>query len=76
MMTESNEKWVPVKKQWCDILQDEAELLEKRVYPNEIIPDTEAYRVVAHKCTAAVTCNLLGCQCQWAYTGGPDRFAV
>jgi hypothetical protein len=75
-MTESNSKWVPIKKQWCDILQDEAELLEQRVYPSEVIPDMEGYRVTGHKCTAAITCNLIGCQCQWSYTGpGTDRFA-
>ena len=76
-MTESNSKWVPVKKQWCNVLQGEAELLEQRVYPSEIIPDTEAYRVISHKCTAAIACNLMGCHCQWAYTSpGNDRFAA
>ena len=62
------EKWVPVKKQWCEILQEEAELLEHRVYPTGVLPDTEPYRVLGHKCSAAITCNLIGCQCKWAYT--------
>ncbi|MFQ5400526.1 MAG: hypothetical protein ACE5E7_13125 [Anaerolineae bacterium] len=68
--------WVTVKKQWCEVLGAEAELMEKRVYPDDRLPDMEAYRVVAHKCTAAVTCNMIGCQCKWAYTNpATDRMA-
>ena len=69
-------KWVAVQKQWCDVLKNEAELLEHRVYPDTILPDTEPYRVIGQKCSAAIACNLIGCQCQWAYTNpGTNRFA-
>lgn len=68
-------KWVTVKKQWCEILQGEAELLEHRVYPDTVLPDTEPFRVIARKCSAAIACNLIGCQCKWAYTNADvDRF--
>ncbi len=68
-------EWVTVKKQWCHLLGNEAELMEERVYPAEIIPDTEPYRVVSHKCSAAILCNLKGCECKWSYTSPTvDRF--
>ena len=68
-------EWVTVQKQWCHLLGDEAELLEQRVYPTEIIPDMETYRVVGRKCSAAILCNLNGCQCKWSYTNpNVDRF--
>lgn len=70
------EKWVPIKTQYCEIIDREAELLEHRIYPANVLPDTESYRVVGHKCTADIECNLLGCKCKWAYTDpSVDRFA-
>lgn len=70
------EKWVTVKKQWCDVIADEAKLMERRVYAANVMPDTEPYRVLERKCSAALQCNLLGCTCRWAYTGPTvDRFS-
>lgn len=70
------ERWVTVKTQWCDIVGREVALQERRVYPAEIIADMERFRVLAHRCTADVECNLLGCNCRWAYTGPDvDRFS-
>lgn len=71
----ATEKWVVVKRQWCDVLQREAELLERRVYPDSTLPDTEGFRVLARKCSADIECNLMGCPCMWAYTAPTiDRF--
>lgn len=73
----ATEKWVPVKSQWCDVLGREAQLLELRVYPANVLPDTEQFRVIARKCTADIECNLIGCRCKWAYTDpAADRFAL
>ena len=69
------EKWVTIDSQFCEIIQREAEIQELRRFPAEMVPDTLGYQVVAHKCTAAIECNLIGCQCQWAYTNpSVDRF--
>lgn len=73
----ATEKWVVVKTQWCDVIQREAELLERRVYPASHVPDGERYRVLSQKCSAAIECNLLGCTCKWAYTDSTvDRFKL
>lgn len=74
-MTATTTEWVTVKKQWCHLLGDEAELLEHRAYPAETVPDMEPFRVLGRKCSAALICNLKGCQCKWSYTNPTtDRF--
>ncbi|GAB4146319.1 MAG: hypothetical protein Fur0021_04320 [Candidatus Promineifilaceae bacterium] len=71
----ATEKWVKIDAHYCDIIEREAEIEELRRYPADVVPDTLGYQVVARKCTAAIECNLLGCQCQWAYTNPTvDRF--
>jgi hypothetical protein len=71
----ATEKWIVVREQWCDVLQGDAQLLERRVYPDSMLPDMEAYRVLARKCSADIECNLMGCRCKWAYTDPEfDRF--
>lgn len=73
----SYERWVEVKRQWCDVAQDEAVILEHRVYGSEVMPDTEPYRVLSRKCSHGIYCNLIGCSCRWAFTEpAVDRFAV
>jgi hypothetical protein len=73
----ATEKWVVIKSQWCDVLQRDAELLERRVYPSSILPDTEGYRVQGRKCSSDIECNLIGCRCKWAYTDPAlDRFGL
>lgn len=73
----SYERWVEVKKQGCDVAQDEAVMLERRVYASAVLPDMVPYRVLGRKCSHAVWCNLAGCSCRWAYTEpAVDRFAV
>lgn len=69
------ECWVEVERQWCEIAQSEAIMLERRAYASEVLPDTEPYRILGRKCSCDVFCNLLGCSCRWAYTEpAVDRF--
>ena len=73
----ATERWVVVKTQWCDILGREAQLLERRAYPDSRMPDTELFRVLGRRCSEDIECNLMGCTCKWAYTGAEvDRFAL
>ncbi|HLF37360.1 MAG TPA: hypothetical protein VI520_05445 [Anaerolineales bacterium] len=60
--------WVVVKQGWCDQGGQEARLLERRVYPAEILPDTVGFRVTARRCDRDVACNLAEFPCCWAFT--------
>ena len=59
----ASEKWVSVKQEWCDLLQQEVVMLERRVFPDDVIPDPQNYRVMARKCSADTTCNMAGYPC-------------
>lgn len=73
----ANEQWVEVKTQWCEVAQSDVTMMERRVYAAATLPDTEPYRILGHRCSADVICNLLGCHCRWAYTDpAVDRFAI
>ena len=69
--------WKVVKKHWCDLMEQEAELIEERVYPDDPVPDSgEAYRVLARKCSFGIECNTAGYYCRWAWTNPEyDPFA-
>lgn len=70
-------KWVVVESRWCDLIQQEASIMEQRIYPADMLPDTETYRVIARKCSANVACNLAEVPCDWAFTRPEsDRFAL
>lgn len=70
-------EWVVIRKLWCERAHREAQLLEQRVYPAEILPETVGYRVLAHKCESAIECNLREFPCRWAYTRPEhDPFAL
>lgn len=60
--------WVVVKQGRCVRADREAQLLEQRVYPAEILPDPLGYRVTAVRCDCDVACNLQGFPCRWAFT--------
>jgi hypothetical protein len=73
----ATEKWVAVKKEWCNLIEQDVELLEKRVYPQDVIPGPTNYRVEARKCSVDVTCNMAGFPCKWAFTNPQlDPFAL
>lgn len=64
--------WEIVDRHWCDLAQQQAELLEERVYPGDPLPDPGAlYQVRGRKCALAVDCNRAGYSCRWAWTN-PD----
>lgn len=71
----ATEKWVSIGSKWCDLIELDVELEERRVYPADVIPDGETYRVLSRRCTADVACNLANVPCCWAYTNpGVDQF--
>lgn len=59
--------WVTTGTKWCDKMQAEAHMLERRVYPAEFMPDFPGYRVTSKKCSLGTACNLAGYPCKWAY---------
>lgn len=69
--------WETVSQRWCDLMNQEAELLEERVYPADFLPDVGApYQVWARKCSLGVSCNLAGYACRWSFVNpGYDPFA-
>lgn len=70
-------KWIVVDKKWCEYIQQEASIMEQRVYPSDLMPDTEPYQVIARKCSANVACNLANMPCDWAFTNPKvDRFKL
>lgn len=64
----ATQKWIAVKREWCNLAEQDVELMELRVYPEDVIPGTQAYKVAARKCSVDVTCNMAGFPCKWAYT--------
>ncbi len=64
----ATEKWVAVKEEWCNLVEQNVELLELRVYPSEVMPEGQEYQVKARKCSVDVTCNMAGFPCKWAFT--------
>jgi len=60
--------WVVVKQGRCVQAERKARLLEQRVYPGEILPDTVGYRVTSRRCDWDIACNQAGFPCRWAFT--------
>ena len=73
----ATEKWVVVGRKEGDLINQQVELREKRVYPTAdfLREFGAAYRVRACLCTAAIDCNLAGIPCKWALNApDTDRF--
>ncbi|MCB8923293.1 MAG: hypothetical protein H6662_17025 [Ardenticatenaceae bacterium] len=64
----ATQKWVAIKQEWCNLVEQDVELMELRVYPDDVIPGPQEYKVTARKCSVDVTCNMAGFPCKWAYT--------
>jgi hypothetical protein len=61
--------WTAVDRIWCDRMKQEAELLEQRVYPGDLVPDVDVpFQVRARKCSFDIECNLAGFTCRWAFS--------
>lgn len=64
--------WERVSQVWCDHRKEMADLLEERVYPDELLPAPAGeFQVRARKCQFAIDCNLAGYPCKWSWTN-PD----
>ncbi|MCZ7669395.1 MAG: hypothetical protein M5U34_20560 [Chloroflexi bacterium] len=61
-------KWVIVDKKWCEYIEMEATIMEQRLYPPDLLPDSPSYRVISRKCSANIVCNLTGVPCAYAFT--------
>lgn len=70
-------RWVVVDRKWCKYINQEATIMEQRIYPADLLPDTSTYKVIARKCSANVACNLAGVPCSYAFTNpGTDRYEL
>ena len=60
--------WQPIKISYCQHVGSEVALEAELVYPPEWLPD-QSPRVMAHRCSRAIACNLDGRpSCLWAGT--------
>lgn len=67
-------KWVNLGIKFCDFVDEEVELLEKRVYPTGFLNVGNArYRVLMRKCSAGYQCSHMEDPCQWAEVEGDGR---
>jgi hypothetical protein len=73
----SEKIWQTIKIQYCHHAGSEVGLEAELVYPPEWLPD-QPPRVIAHRCSHGMTCNLDGRpSCVWAGTNPAyDPFAV
>lgn len=61
-------EWQVVKVRYCHHVNKDVELEAEVVFPAEFLPD-QAPRVIAHRCSHAIACNLDGRpSCVWAGT--------
>jgi hypothetical protein len=69
--------WETIECFWCSQVRREAQRLEQRVYPHEVLPDVgRPYHVRARRCSLDVECNLAGANCCWAFANpNNDPFA-
>ena len=64
--------WEVVDRIWCERVGQESDLLEERVYPDEVLPGAgRPFQARARKCAFGVECNLVGYRCRWSFTN-PD----
>jgi hypothetical protein len=60
--------WQVIKIQYCHHVQDEIDMEADVVYPSEWLPD-QPPRILAHRCSRGIACNLQGKpSCIWAGT--------
>ena len=60
--------WQVIKRMYCDHANTDVGLEAQLVYPAEWLPE-QAPRVLSHRCTHGVDCNLDGrASCIWAGT--------
>lgn len=62
------QKWVATGTKYCELIQLEIEMQERRVYPPARLPNTERFRILNRRCSAEVACNMANVPCKWAFT--------
>lgn len=70
------EKWVLIGAKHCELIDLDVELKEQRIYPSADFLNVQGYdyQVRNCACSAAISCNLAGIPCRWAFNSpGNDR---
>ena len=63
-MTESN--WQTIKVHYCQRVGHEVSLEAQVIFPSDVMPETPP-RILAHRCSFGMECNLEGTpSCVWA----------
>lgn len=57
-----------IKTIYCERTQQNADLVEERIYPSASLPDSPGaqFLVKNRKCNAGIDCNLMGFACKWS----------
>ena len=60
--------WAPIKRRMCERMAEEVALEARMVLPADLLPD-QPPRVIAHRCSHGIRCNLFNRpSCCWAGT--------
>ncbi|MEP7358920.1 MAG: hypothetical protein ABI847_16845 [Anaerolineales bacterium] len=55
-----------ISRIWCDRINQEAVLLEERIYPADMLPDVAVpFQVRARGCAFEQECRTVGFPCRW-----------
>lgn len=64
----ATKSWQVIKVRYCHHAEENVGMEAQVVYPIDMLPDQQP-RVIAHRCTRAVACNIDGrSSCVWAGT--------
>ena len=56
-----------ISRIWCGRVHEEAVLVEERVYPADVMPDTAlTFQVRARGCSFSQECQAAGYPCRWS----------
>jgi hypothetical protein len=68
--------WQVIKVRYCDHAGEEVAMEAEMIFPADLLPDQQP-RIVAHRCSRAIACNLDNrASCIWAGTNPTfDPFA-
>ncbi len=65
-MTATREEWIQLGVKYCEHVDKQVELIEKRVYPIGFMNHNgEQYRVLSRRCSAGFECTHMDAPCAW-----------